>query len=297
MTDDGRDRDVDVAAEDHHEQEQRYCAMRNTEPLVGFCDYPNLNDHEEHEQQCTEDRKREVGYRWVHRVPPTIPFFRVQARRERQRFRSRATSIITLSHSRTIRVDYTSAHSNPRRKPAIQARNIMRPRLLLTGVWMILALTLAASCSLITETLKTGGEQKLTRAAPPPKPSGPHVIVFALDGAAPAELLGAVGTGRAPNIGRLLGPAEAGGHGLFAHAYAAPHAMSMLPSSTIADWASIFTGATPAEDGVPGDEWFERESGTFLAPVPVSVPDIADNTKTVTDDLIGHELRVGTLYA
>jgi hypothetical protein len=161
---------------------------------------------------------------------------------------------------------------------------------------MMLALTLAASCSLITETLKTGGEQKLTRAAPPPKPSGPHVIIFALDGAAPAELLGAVSAGRAPNIGRLLGPAEPGGHGLFAHAYAAPHAMSMLPSSTIADWASIFTGATPAEDGVPGDEWFERESATFLAPVPVSVPDIADNTKTVTDDLIGHELRVGTLY-
>jgi len=158
----------------------------------------------------------------------------------------------------------------------------------------MLALMLISSCTLVTETLKTGGEQKLTKGAPPPKKEGPRVIVFALDGTVPAQLMEAIGSGHAPNLAALLGVAQ--GNGLFAHAYAAPHALSVLPSSTIADWSSIFTGSTPADDGVPGDEWFERVNDKFLAPVPVSVPDITDNTKTVTDDLIGHELRVPTLY-
>jgi hypothetical protein len=35
---------------------------------------------------------------------------------------------------------------------------------------------------------------------------------------------------------------------------------------------------------------------TFVAPVPVSTPDTADNTKTVSDDLVGKAIRVPTLY-
>lgn len=86
------------------------------------------------------------------------------------------------------------------------------------------------------------------------------------------------------------------GDGLFEHAYAASNAMSVLPSSTIADWAAIFTGTGPASNGVPGDEWFIRETGQFLAPVPVSVKDLEDNTKVVTDGLVGKELKVPTLF-
>ena len=98
----------------------------------------------------------------------------------------------------------------------------------------------------------------------------------------------------APNIATLLGKDQ--GNGVFEHAYAAPHALSVLPSSTIADWAAIFTGSVPAYDGVPGDEWFERETMQFYAPVPVSVPDAADNAKVVTDDLVGRQLKVPTLF-
>jgi hypothetical protein len=72
--------------------------------------------------------------------------------------------------------------------------------------------------------------------------------------------------------------------------------LSILPSSTIAAWSAIFTGTAPAVNGVVGDEWFERESGTFLAPVPVSALDTADVTKVVTGDLIGKELKTPTLY-
>lgn len=104
----------------------------------------------------------------------------------------------------------------------------------------------------------------------------------------------AVHSGHAPYIADLLGKDQ--GDGVFEHAYAAPHALSVLPSSTIADWASIFTGSVPAYDGVPGDEWFDRQTMKFYAPVPVSVPETADNAKVVTDDLVGRQLRVPTLY-
>jgi len=120
------------------------------------------------------------------------------------------------------------------------------------------------------------------------------MIIFALDGTTPAQLMEAIQSGNAPNLAGLLGKER--GRGLFEHGYAAPKALSILPSSTIAAWSAIFTGTAPARSGVVGDEWFERESGTFLAPVPVSALDSADVSKVVSDDLIGKELQTPTLY-
>jgi len=153
---------------------------------------------------------------------------------------------------------------------------------------------LQSSCALVTQTLRTGGEEHLKPAPPPSPPAATHVLIFAMDGAAPAQFMEALHSGHAPNIATLLG--KDAGNGVFEHAYAAPHALSVLPSSTIADWAAIFTGSTPAYDGIPGDEWFERETMQFYAPVPVSVPDVADNAKVVTDDLVGRQLKVPTLF-
>jgi Type I phosphodiesterase / nucleotide pyrophosphatase len=156
------------------------------------------------------------------------------------------------------------------------------------------------SCSLlktsgfVTHTLETGGEERATRVEVPASPNGPRMIIFALDGAVPAGMMDNIKNLQMPHVKELLG--EDQGDGLFEHAYAAPEALSVLPSSTIADWASIFTGSVPAWDGIPGDEWFDRETATFFAPVPVSMTDVADNTKLVTDDLIGNELKVPTLY-
>ena len=160
---------------------------------------------------------------------------------------------------------------------------------------LIVALA-SASCTLFSQTIKTGGETQLAPTPVATKTGQPdvRVIVFALDGTTPAQLMSAVGSGQAPNLHALLGASR--GSGLFEHAYAATHATSVLPSSTIADWSAMFTGSAPAENGVTGDEWFERESDTFFAPVPVSVDDITDNTKTVTDDLVGHELHVQTVF-
>ena len=60
------------------------------------------------------------------------------------------------------------------------------------------------------------------------------MIIFALDGAVPAGLMDSINSLEMPNITGLLGKDL--GRGLFEHGYAAPHALSVLPSSTIADW-------------------------------------------------------------
>ena len=170
----------------------------------------------------------------------------------------------------------------------------MSRRNLIALVAIIGALTFHESaCALVSQTLETGGEKQF-KPALPPSPAATHVLIFAMDGATPAQFMEAVHSGHAPNIATLLGKDE--GNGVFEHAYAAPHALSVLPSSTIADWASIFTGSTPAYDGIPGDEWFERETMQFYAPVPVSVSEAADNAKVVTGDLVGKQLKVPTLF-
>jgi len=158
---------------------------------------------------------------------------------------------------------------------------------------ILLLLTLLQwSCTLILDTIWTGGETTLDSNAPPS--SGRRLIIFALDGTTPDQLMQAIRSGSAPNLAGLLGREKQ--QGLFEHAYAAPRAWSILPSSTIAAWAAIFTGTPPAANGVAGDEWFERETATFRAPVPVSTLDTVDVSKVVSDDLIGTALRTPTLY-
>jgi hypothetical protein len=159
------------------------------------------------------------------------------------------------------------------------------------GLLAALALAIPA-CGLVGKTLSTGGEQKLKPAEA--ELATPRVIIFALDGAGHDQLMAAIRSGKAPNMASLLGKEE--GNGLFEHAYGAPKAIDVLPSSTIANWAAIFTGQAPAWDGVTGDEWFERRTMGFYAPVPVSVVDTTDLTKVVDDDLVGKALATPTLY-
>ncbi len=79
----------------------------------------------------------------------------------------------------------------------------------------------------------------------------------------------------------MLGKEE--GHGLYEHAYSVPNAVSILPSTTIAAWSAIFTGAPTAWNWVPGNEWFVREDMKFFAPVPVSVEEMDDNRAMITE--------------
>ena len=159
---------------------------------------------------------------------------------------------------------------------------------------MAMAFILQSSCGVLTRTISTGGEVKLV-AAPAPKAPGIRVIVFALDGTSYDQFMALVKSGKAPNIAGLLGEDEER-DGEFEHSYAAPKILSMLPSSTVADWSAILTGAPPARNGVTGDEWFVREDMRFYAPVPISMDDTGDLAKAITDGLVGDALRVPTLY-
>src|ERR1043166_9440649 len=107
-----------------------------------------------------------------------------------------------------------------------------------------LAVFLQWSCSLIWDTLKTGGEKELPTAVQIESKPGPRVIVFALGGTSPDELIKLIRSGDAPNLATLLGNDRGGG--VLAHGFAAPRALSVLPSSTIAAWAATFTGVSPA---------------------------------------------------
>jgi hypothetical protein len=143
--------------------------------------------------------------------------------------------------------------------------------------------------------LATAGGEKVLREPMRPTRGGSRVVVFALDGVGADELRDAVAGGGAPTIAALLG-APSGDDGLYAHAYAADSVLSILPSTTVAAWTSLFTGEPPARTGVPGNEWFVREEMRFYAPAPVSATEASDAVGVYADDLVGTALRVPTLY-
>ncbi len=177
-------------------------------------------------------------------------------------------------------------------------QSLKRLRPLMLTIAATLALCLAESCAFVAKTVTTGGEQPVlhpvvTTAKAPPA-VGTRVIVFCLDGAGYPQLMEAIRSGKAPHIAALLGKEQ--GNGVFAHGYSAPGVLSVLPSSTVADWAATFTGKPPAENGVPGDEWFDRQHQRFYAPVPITVTDTADFSRMLDSDLVGKQLKVPTLY-
>jgi type I phosphodiesterase/nucleotide pyrophosphatase len=155
-----------------------------------------------------------------------------------------------------------------------------------------LALLTLTSCS-SAKLLLQGGEKQVRKEPRPPEP-GPYILIFAFDGVGYNQLMEAIRSGKAPAMAGMLGKEE--GHGLYEHAYSVPHAVSILPSTTIAAWSSIFTGAPTAWNGVPGNEWFVREDMKFFAPVPVSVEEMDDNRAMITDGLVGKSLKSPTLF-
>ena len=75
-----------------------------------------------------------------------------------------------------------------------------------------------------------------------------------------------------------------------------PDTVSILPSTTIAAWSAIFTGAPTAWNWVSGNEWFARDEMKFYAPAPVSVSEMDDNKAMIMDGLVGKALKSPTLF-
>ncbi|HEX8391482.1 MAG TPA: alkaline phosphatase family protein [Longimicrobium sp.] len=146
----------------------------------------------------------------------------------------------------------------------------------------------------MAELVAQGGEKLLREPLRPARP-GPRVLVLALDGVGESMLRQAIAGGRLPHLSSVLGAARADS-GLFEHGWSQPGVLSILPSTTYAAWASLFTGAPAGETGVPGNEWFAREERRFYAPAPVSVTQNEDALQVYTDQLMGRVLKVPTLY-
>ncbi len=143
------------------------------------------------------------------------------------------------------------------------------------------------------ELLVAGDERDLRdQKSPPPQRSEPTVLVLALDGVDRALLYEMLRAGELPELAKLLG----GGAGDFGHAYLDDTALAPMPTSTLASWATIFTGAPPAQHGVAGNEYFIRAEKKFAAPAPISMnePDLV--MKTYTDGYANKLLKVPTLY-
>src|SRR5829696_8402935 len=120
----------------------------------------------------------------------------------------------------------------------------------------------------IAELMGEGGEKILGEAVRPAH-GAPRVIVFALDGVGDGELRQAIASGGMRRVAALLGRETE--PRLYEHGWAAPGVLSILPSTTYAAWASVFTGQPAARHGIPGNEWFAREEMRFYAPAPVTV--------------------------
>ncbi len=125
-------------------------------------------------------------------------------------------------------------------------------------------------------------------------PAGPpRVLVFALDGVGYNDMKAALDAGALPTLTSLLGEATGSG---WAHGADAGPVMTVLPSITMAAWTTLFTGAPPGESGVPGNEWFDRQSDRFHAPAPVSVTSRDEALETMSDQLMDSLVAVPTLF-
>jgi hypothetical protein len=183
----------------------------------------------------------------------------------------------------------------------LHSRGAIQGSLTTVVVVLVLALVLSgALLALFSATIREGVqlalEQGETMLRSPMRPirGDTHVLLFALDGVGDERLREMLATERMPRLAALLGPAQEPNQ--FANGYAVPGALSIIPSTTMAAWVSVFTGAPVAETGVPGNEWYVREEMKFYAPGPISVDETKHTLASFTDGFLGKATRVPTLF-
>jgi hypothetical protein len=162
----------------------------------------------------------------------------------------------------------------------------------------VIALLASSGCSLgrsVFEGVRFIGAGRaiaLREARPDAQPSGPGLLVIAIDGAGRELLYDTLRSGMMPELAELIGwiPDSAN------RAHLDESLFATLPSSTAVAWATAFTGATPAQHGIVGNEFFLRETHRFVAPVPASVGDASDVLSIYTDDLVNDLLLAPTVY-
>jgi hypothetical protein len=161
---------------------------------------------------------------------------------------------------------------------------------------LLLALIVLPGCSALgpaSTLFSRGGEIGLRKPMRPVRGTT-RVLVLAFDGVSDAMLRQAIADGSMPNLARFMGAPA--GENLFASAYAVPGVVSIMPSETAPGWAAVFTGRAPAENGITGNEWFDRDSLRSWAPVPISTGTYKETLRIYSGDLLGRLIAVPTLF-
>ena len=163
------------------------------------------------------------------------------------------------------------------------------------ALFLVLAASLSGCAWQATQFWLAGDEIKLRDSEAPLAATSdkPTLLIVAIDGIDRHLLYDMLRRGGLPEMARLLG-GQTGDD--FEHAYFDETLESTLPSSTGVSWATMITGRDPAETGVPGNEFFIRETGQFAAPVPVTVPTALPVFKIYTEGYANALLEVPTLY-
>jgi hypothetical protein len=119
------------------------------------------------------------------------------------------------------------------------------------------------------------------------------LLILAIDGVDRALLYDMLRAGELPHLAALLGGSSGAA---FSHACFYDQLVTVLPSTTIAAWTTLFTGADPGAHGITGNELFDRSARSLIAPAPVSIDDVSPVLALYTDDSLGERLDVPTLY-
>jgi len=163
------------------------------------------------------------------------------------------------------------------------------------------ALALLAACSLLSSTkevaeLAIEGETRDLPVHQRPRTAATErradLLVIAIDGVDRALLYQMLRAGELPGLARLLG----GGGANFPHAHFDDRVLTTFPSNTFTAWAALFTGRPPGENGIPSNEFFIRNRGSFAAPGPVSFNDPTPAVKILTEDYADKFLTAPTIY-
>lgn len=169
--------------------------------------------------------------------------------------------------------------------------------------WLLLGLAIVAGLGVAVISLffpefwgllATDEQRKLKppSSASAARPTERTLLLFALDGVNRSLLYDMLHQGELPVLASLLGSEGE----TFPHAHFDDRLLSTLPSSTLAAWATVFTGVPPAQHGVTGNEFFIREKRLFAAPAPVSIIDPEPVIETYTKGYANALLAAPTVY-
>jgi predicted AlkP superfamily pyrophosphatase or phosphodiesterase len=123
----------------------------------------------------------------------------------------------------------------------------------------------------------------------------PGILFLPIDGVDRALLYDMLKKGELPGFAKLLGGSAA--KSPFPHAHFNDTLIATMPSSTMPAWATVLTGVGPAQHGMAGNEFFDRQTRTFFAPIPGTFHEAAPTLACYTDDEYCNKiLKAPTVY-